>query len=154
MRINELFDKPLKLSWTEYELGDKIAFFKLDDVLFKIEFESDKHYNTEPGEEEETTVKVTFNIAGKQPNYMTRNKDATTEFKHKTSLIFATVKSAIDYYFSKETFDSMHFSSSDFRQTRTYNMMMKYINNDANSPYHISTRWDPGDDDFYYEIIK
>ncbi len=151
MRIDELFDQPLELSWYDTTGGGKKAFFKIDNIRYRIVFELDMR---PPGREESGhVVVVSFGIDRKSHNYATRNDNASAESKHKTVQIFSTVIAAIDSYFKKENIDTMHFTSSAGRQGEMYDRIAKYINS-VHPEYHVSQEYDEHNEEYYYEITK
>lgn len=151
MRIDELFDQPLPLKWRD-KLGtnqaNNSAIFQIDDVEFKIEFMG----NADVDLPDANTVAVTFGPTGRNHYWSARNVDASRDFKHKTVLIFSTVASAIDEYWTEENPDAMYFAASAHRQEKTYNKMMKFFNK-AKPEYDIKSRYNVRDGE-YYEITK
>lgn len=152
MRIDELFDQPLPLSW---EVGKNLsrgtseytASFQVDDKEFKISF--NKGIN-DFGNIEWT---VTFGLAGRKHYWNARDIDSSKDFKHKAVLIFSTVADAIDVFWQKENPPVLYYAASSNRQEKTYDRIMKFINA-SNPEYYIKRKYDPGGAGNYYEITK
>lgn len=146
MRIDELFDQPMKLSWFNTKGGNKEAFFKVDGVRYKVAFSSGT-----PAHDQ--IVGITFGIYGKAHSYATKDASTSTRSKHKTIQIFSTVMAAIDSYFKKENIDVMIFTPSAGRQGEMYDRIAKYINS-VHPEYHITQEYDEYNEEYYYEITK
>lgn len=156
MRIDELFDQPLPLTWGSGALlGDSSATFTVDGDEFQISFDSEWPAYSDIDDEDEhipKEVSVTFGVNGRAHYWDTRDTDTSSNYKRKATSVFSTVAKAIDEYWKKENPDTMFFAASADRQEKTYDMMMKFIN--RTKPYNIRKKYDPGSDDHYYEITK
>jgi len=149
MRIDELFDKPLPLSW-KVESSKYTASFQIDD---KEEFEIFFNKGIDGFGKFEWTV--TFGLKGSKHYYNARKHPTSTsrDYKHKTVLVFSTVLEAINVFWEKENPPVLYYAASGDRQEKAYERIMKYFNA-KNPEYHIERKYDRASDGEYYEITK
>ncbi len=121
MRIDELFDQPLPLTWEKDDKSDGIvASFELNNVKFEVLFQPLFAVSSRSDSKIWTVI---FFVSEKG------------DFKHDTILIFSTILRAVNEFFKREKVEELYFTASSNKLEKLYNLLMKYFN--INSNYNV-----------------